>query len=362
MKITTVTSNKGAVKLVVDGYCYRKEKVKNSIYYWKCENNLICKSRISTKIEDQKHKILNYNKKEHTHEPLAHKIEVYKTNAEVKNMAKTTHHPPSQIVNQSIRLCPETCRAYLPKATAQKKKIARARKTGGQTVEPASLEEINIPQEFQFVEGEKFVLVEKSFAEEKIIILGTIQNLKIMSKSKLWLMDGTFQVVPNIMRQLFSIHCKVGDGIIVPVLYVLMSSKTKQCYEEVFYEICQLACHNNVNLYPKYIISDFEKASVNAAKAFFPSACFKGCFFHFGKIIWRRIQTEGFASAYGNNETFSIQMRMLKSLAYLKYDQVKEYFEEIKKIIPKKYSKMIEWFEKNYVYGNTRKRTHNNIN
>lgn len=99
--------------------------------------------------------------------------------------------------------------------------------------EPSTLDEINIPEDLKNVEGETFLLSDKSFMNERILIFGSVENLKVLGRSRVWLMDGTFKIVPTIMRQLFTIHAHINEHV-VPVIYCVMSSKSKQCYDEVF--------------------------------------------------------------------------------------------------------------------------------
>lgn len=163
-------------------------------------------------------------------------------------------------------------------------------------------------------------------------------------------MDGTFEIAPIIMRQLFTIHGKVGTEIVL-LIFCLMSCKTKIAYREFFYELCHISVNLNIDLQPERIISDFEKASVLAAREFFPTACFKGCFFHFGKIIWRKIQAEGMASKYGNDEQFSKHMRMLKALAFVPELELEAYFLEMYTILDENEKKIAKWLQKNYICG-----------
>lgn len=209
-----------------------------------------------------------------------------------------------------------------------------------------------MPDSLKFVEGQLFVLADKDFGVgEKIIILSTQDNLKLLSQASCWLMDGTFKVVPSIMRQLFTVHGKVQSEI-VPL--VIMSSKSKLAYDEFFYELCHICCEWQIDLSPKRIISDFEVASVASAKFFFPSVDFKGCLFHFGQIIWRRVQHERLASKYGINEEFSLSIRKLKSLAFVPEGDVLRYFTSLYTTFDADAKKIGTWFKKNYISGSTK--------
>lgn len=115
-----------------------------------------------------------------------------------------------------------------------------------------------------------------------------------------------------------------------------MSRKTKQAYSEFFFSLTKLACEWDVDLKPLKIISDFELAILNTAKEFFPYSLGKGCQFHFGQIIWRKVQKEGLSVLYGNSEEFSIEVRMIKALAFLPASEIPEYYDALYKKVTDK--------------------------
>ncbi|KAL4119402.1 hypothetical protein QTP88_012211 [Uroleucon formosanum] len=117
-------------------------------------------------------------------------------------------------------------------------------------------------------------------------------------------MDGTFKTVPNIFLQLYTIHAPVGTKInnkILPLVYALMASKSEQCYEQLFEGLISICDDYGYELLPKCIINDFEKAAINAVSNIFPEFEQTGCFSHLGQNIWRKIQSSGLATHYGND-------------------------------------------------------------
>lgn len=147
-------------------------------------------------------------------------------------------------------------------------------------MEPKQLSEIDIPNELKSFEGSPFLMADKEIGQNnRVILLGTKEHITELSNSDLWMMDGTFKIVPKVMCQLFTIFCKVGsddDFVMVPACYILMSSKTKKCYEEAFKILKTSEEKLGIEFNPKYILFDFEKASISAAKTHFPEATFKG--------------------------------------------------------------------------------------
>ena len=137
--------------------------------------------------------------------------------------------------------------------------------------------------------------------------------MEMLKKSDCWLMDGTFYVVPSILRQLFSIHGRIENQT-VSLIFCLMT-KNKASYSEFFYELHRIAADLNITFKPKQ--SDFERTIFLAVKEYFPETHCQGCIFHFRQNIWRQVQKSKLAVKHGNEEEFSLQIRMIKSLAFV---------------------------------------------
>lgn len=161
-------------------------------------------------------------------------------------------------------------------------------------------------------------------------------------------MDGIFEIVALIMRQLFSIHGLI-DGQVEPLVYCIMSHKTQLAYEELFFELVLFACNLGIHLRPITIVSDFEKASVAAAFSLFPDVNFTDCLFHLGQILWRRIQSSSLAKEYEKNEQFGLSMRMLLSLTIIDADDSSAYFKELLNTLDENGKKVARWFRTKYI-------------
>lgn len=64
-----------------------------------------------------------------------------------------------------------------------------------------------------------------------------------------------------------------------------MTSKQQCCYERLFKDLISICDDFGFYVSPKCIITDFEKAAINAAYKVFPECQQKGCFFHLGQNI-----------------------------------------------------------------------------
>ncbi|POG73192.1 hypothetical protein GLOIN_2v1454966, partial [Rhizophagus irregularis DAOM 181602=DAOM 197198] len=108
------------------------------------------------------------------------------------------------------------------------------------------------------------------------------------------------------------------------------------------------------------VITDFKQASINALRHVFPNIRNKGCFFHLGQSGWRKIQSCGLATRYGNDEHFSLMLRHLFALAFLPSNEIPEAFINTLKLeMPPEADEVVKWFEENYVYGKIRRHLRN---
>ena len=72
-----------------------------------------------------------------------------------------------------------------------------------------------------------------SSTNNNIVIFSIEENIRRLSTKSHWCADGTFKSVPNIYTQIFTIHGFECDKLI-PLVYCLLSSKTRAIYSQVF--------------------------------------------------------------------------------------------------------------------------------
>lgn len=112
-----------------------------------------------------------------------------------------------------------------------------------------------------------------------------------------------------------------------------------------------------MELNPQFILTDFERAAINALKREYPNARSKGRLFHLGQSVWRQIQTSSLGMRYGEDEEFSLKLRHIVALAFLQTSEIPDAFDELKSIIPDEASEIMQWFENNYVHGRIKRIT-----
>src|SRR3954447_5900071 len=100
------------------------------------------------------------------------------------------------------------------------------------------------------------------------------------------MIDGTFKTSPELFYQLYAVH-GVYHGVSVPFIYGYLPSKKQKVYSEFFKII-----RNKTEGLPEVIISDFERAAINACRRVFPAPAtkFSGCLFHLTQSIFHKVQ------------------------------------------------------------------------
>ncbi|CAG8559248.1 10972_t:CDS:2 [Dentiscutata heterogama] len=353
-----VTSQKGKDKLNIHGYLLIKEQNRKNTYYWCCEERKSgnCKGRAVTVFDNGQHYLKKFKK--HNHSPRTGRKDVVKLISNIKQQAKNTRDKPSQIIQNNLANVSEGIIPYIPSYEALRSTIKRARRTES-TLEPKSLDEIDIPTSLCFtLSGDLFFLKNAIVDQEGYLLFSTIKNIRYLSQATFWLMDGTFKIVPKLFYQLYTIHAPVGatsNCRILPLVYVLMTNKNEELYQQLFQDLNEIAEENNIALSPSIIITDFERASINASRNEFPDTTNKCCFFHLGQSGWRKIQKVGLANQYGDDDNLSLRLRQLFALAFLPANEIPSAFIILKQHMPSITSEVVEWFEFTYVLGKPRR-------
>ena len=148
---------------------------------------------------------------------------------------------------------------------------------------------------FTFLQdGENFLKYDSGPGNDRILIFSTTKNLEVLAEASSWFIDATFKVVPDIFYQMLTVHGKLPTGWTIPLVFALMPNKLHSSYLTVFNELKQL----QPNLNPDTVMMDFEQGLQLAITTAFPSYYVRGCLFHWGQAIHRRVVLQGLLSQY----------------------------------------------------------------
>ena len=158
-----------------------------------------------------------------------------------------------------------------------------------------------------------------------IHIITTEGNLNMLRDAEHWFADGTFDCAPE-GYQLYTIHMLINQSNkTIPLVYCILKNKDAITYNRVL----ELLMERRV-LNPHSILVDFENASINALRVFFPDADLQGCLFHFGQCVWRKVQALGLQAWYmeaeGNN---ALLIKMFIALAFVPIALVPDAFNSL---------------------------------
>ena len=126
--------------------------------------------------------------------------------AGMKRKARDTHDSTHHIIGEALEIVTIPSVIKLPKLESLKRTVRRERQTiDAAPVQPDSLQELIISPEYQTTAKGKNFLLYDSGPAQRILILGTLCNVKMLNASLIWLADGTFK--PLLLSFLKCLQC-----------------------------------------------------------------------------------------------------------------------------------------------------------
>ena len=147
-----------------------------------------------------------------------------------------------------------------------------------------------------------------------------------------WCGDGRFKSVPNKYIQIFTSHGFEGDKLI-PLVYCLLSSKTRAIYSQVFLSLKNKADILSVILMPTLFTCYFESDLISSVWTEFPTTHIRGCHFHFCQATYRRVQLLGLSTINIHHEGHRIYIRKPLAIALIPVDLVAQTFDYLNSIV-----------------------------
>ena len=168
------------------------------------------------------------------------------------------------------------------------------------------------------------------------LLFYTKQQAHLLSKARRWFVDATFKVVKAPFTQLWSIHAfaRVDDQLKqLPLAFALMSGKRRYDYRCVIKALkTELRRHNETDGLPwavEGVVADFEAAVWQAFRHESPDVDVRGCGFHWGQAVWRKIQDLGLQSAYNTDPAMHRYCRQIFALPCLPWEKIQPTLAEL---------------------------------
>lgn len=317
------SSQRGQHKLVDSlGYTYTLKRKTNIGLHWRCSvrnKNTNCGATVKETAE-------NYVRSHipHCHPPESCPAIKSKVSALVKKKAvEDVFRSAADIVDEVLctEVDPNKPLSSLPAPYNLARQGNRKRRTA-RPPEPLDLSfeisHAHIP--------ENFLRYDISVGGRRHLIFATEEQLSLLSKANHWYADATFKIVRRPFTQLFSIHTFVqSDKNLkqVPLLFALMSGKRRRDYKKVFAKTKDVL---GGELKVKEITVDFEASMWNAIPEILPDVIIRGCSFHWGQAVWRKIQEIGLQVPYTDDVGTHKFLRKVLALPYVPAEHIEELF------------------------------------
>ena len=152
----------------------------------------------------------------HNHEPnFGEAKATLAVSAMKRRGAEETHTPPSIITRDALAIVDSETRVAMPNEDVLKRTVRRVRR-GNQEPLPRTLDDVEqLPERFHSVGGHNWLMHDSGQeAPHRIILFGLRTTIAMMSRSTIWLMDGTFKTTPTVVAQLYVIHYQTGDHVL----------------------------------------------------------------------------------------------------------------------------------------------------
>jgi len=171
---------------------------------------------------------------EHTHAPDHSETEIRIAAQKLVETATQTTQSTANVLTSVLEDAAEV-KSSLPEIRSLKRKIQRTRSKKFTVVNPTSLGELIVTDEYRHLRnGVKFLLFDSGpESENRVLIFGTEKNISTLKTCKHWYSDGTFKSCPKLFYQFFTILGQKQESII-PLLFCLMENKTEKCYDNVY--------------------------------------------------------------------------------------------------------------------------------
>ena len=172
--------------------------------------------------------------------------------------------------------------------------------------------------------------------EDRALVFASDRQLQALSQAREVNVDATFRVVPRGYYQLFGIYVTKEDErrrgtYTFPVIYALMSRKTRELYSAVLRRVVELA----PDFRPGQVQGDFEEATAGAFRDVFPGVQVVGCWFHYSRAIYRKVQqTPNLRARVAAGGDVEEAVKMLMGLPLLPENLIVEGIRRVEEFLP----------------------------
>jgi hypothetical protein len=279
----------------------------------------------------------------------------------MKTSIETSQSTPSQVMASEFLSASAEVRIAAGRLDTIRRTLRR-QKRGAMPEEPKSTALLHLDDTWQTTGGanpRQFLIYDNGTASEnRILVFASREQLRQLAYAERWFMDGNFAMAPTIFEQLYIIRVPLSLSC-VTCAYALLPNKAQATYEEMLTAIANKCDELGHTIDPTIVITDFEKASMQATKNVIGQQVkTQGCFYHLTQSTWRKIQELGLVTLYTERADVRHFCGMIDGLAFLPIDKVTDgmlYLKEhLLQDVPS-LDELLTYFDTTYVSGTLRR-------
>lgn len=310
-----------------DGFAYGIHRECRGVVHWRCTRrgkDLQCQAMVR-----QEGDVFTPGIQEHAHAADSGTATKVKLVRDIKDKALTNPFQSAYTIAES--LVTQVDRVPNQRPVDYLGRIGNRRRQQGRPRNPTDLhfelDMEHVPEEFE--------MVDITVGTRRHLLFFTDQQLELLRTARRWYVDATFKVVKAPFKQLWSVHAfaKVdGEAKQLPLAFALMSGKRRRDYQCVLRALKRelRRLHGDDAFFSlEAVVADFEAAVWQAFRQEFPGVELRGCSFHWGQAVFRKIQNLGMQHGFNNDPAMHHYCKQLLALPYLPWEKVHPILQEL---------------------------------
>ena len=265
--------------------------------------------------------------------------------------------PIRRIYNECVVAANDIRPGDLPQFDNVRSKLSRERQSLIPEI-PNEIEDVDIVGEYSRTwDGDSFL--SRIDNDWGIAVFATEKNIKRLQRCSIIYIDGTFKTCPHPYAQFVTVH-GMYYGRVLPFAMALLGGKTVGHYRQLLQHLktkCREVTRHRFN--PRQVITDFEVALVTALETELPNTRRSGCYFHYCKNLWRRIQHLGLVEPYLHHLRVQKCLQKYMAIAFLPLALVRPNFQLLShshstaRVIRRypQVQQFIDYLDRNYMNG-----------
>lgn len=347
------TKNKDVIEVSGYVYHYHSSNTRKTRKYWRCELRDVCNGRCVTNYNFDA-QVQVFKEGDHTHERNAADAKVRHVTQSIYDKSRECpNDKPAAVIEEIIsQVNDEEVIMRIPERRTLFRNVNRNQNRKRPAI-PTCLTNLNVlPPYDHTLAGDIFLQFDSGTDDEdRILVFYSDNDLRHLTRSRSIFADGTFDPVPSMFYQLYSIHGVVMSHIF-PLVYVLCCRKNDATYRRIFEHLRNEAETRGWDFEPVNIVLDFELAAMNVLRAFFPTANIHGCYFHYTQSVWCYAASHcGLQAAYHDDIDVRNSVSLFFSLPFIPLSDLLTVFDAIMDEVHEDVVPLGLYIETTYVRG-----------